>query len=87
MSDDILREMKNVFGIDDDIGYEFKEVCGLTFVFRTRITRINGEINSAEIRPSGIIYEENDQYYFAPLYRRENINEIVKKYVENLDSP
>ena len=43
---------------------------------------IKGRISSASIAPVGIIYEENGQYYLAPLDEAVNINETVKEYVE-----
>lgn len=81
MKDKIL---KDIFNIKMDTSYEFKELYGLTFVFRRMTFIFKPPASSAEIRPAGIIYEENDQYYFAPLYGQENINEIVKNYVEDL---
>lgn len=84
MSDNILRDIKKIFEIHEDVTYEFKRLHGMTLVFKTKITTLRKRISSAEIKPVGIIYEENDQYYFAPLYGQENINEIVKNYVEDL---
>ena len=66
----------------DHIEYVFEKRLGLTFVFRQDITFIRDEITSAEIIPMGIIYEENDQYYFAPLYDKDEIEAIVKEFVE-----
>ena len=66
----------------DGVEYVFEKRFGLTFVFRQDITFIRDEITSAEIIPMGIIYEENDQYYFAPLYDKDEIEAIVKEFVE-----
>jgi hypothetical protein len=70
-----LKEIKKI---------DFKKVCGFYFAIQTTHITIKNEISSSEIKPIAIIYEENDQYYFAPLYGQENINEIVKNYVEDL---
>jgi predicted transglutaminase-like protease len=45
---------------------------------------MHNHIPSASIRPVAIIYEENDQYYLAPLDEPIKINEIVKEFVENI---
>ena len=82
MSDDIL-DIKKIFKITQDTRYEFRHCFGFTFVFKTQITSFKDRISSAEIRPAGIIYEENGDYYFAPLHDMENIDEIVKEYVES----
>ena len=84
MSDNILEDIKDIFKITQDITYDFKTLYGFTIVFKTNITSVGGKISSAEIQPVGIIYEENDQYYFAPLDKAENITEIVKEFVENI---
>lgn len=64
--------------------YHFKKLCGLTFVFKSEVTSIKDNLTSAEISPVGIIYEENGEYYFAPLHHTDEIDEIVKEYVENI---
>lgn len=82
MSDDILDEIKNIFEITEDTDYEFRKLYGFTFVFKRKIISVGEKISSAEIKPAGIIYEENGQYYYAPLDKTENITEIIEKYVE-----
>ena len=82
MSDDIFDFIKDQFNITKEASIGFHEIYGLTFVYKKKIVIIADKI-SAEIRPLGIIYEENEEYYFAPLARYNNINEIVKEYVEN----
>lgn len=79
MKDKIL---KDIFNIKMDTSYEFKELYGLTFVFRRMTFIFKPPASSAEIRPAGIIYEENDQYYFAPLDETVDIEEIVKEFVK-----
>lgn len=61
---------------------EFKKLYGFTFVFEKNTVTINDNIASAEIKPVGIIYEENDEYYFAPLDAVNNINVIVEKFAK-----
>ena len=82
MKDRILKDLEEIFNIHEDMKIEFIEICGFTFVFITRIFTINEQLSSAEIKPVGIIYEENDQYYFAPLYDVDNLEEIVKEFVK-----
>lgn len=61
---------------------EFKKLYGFTFVFEKNTVTINDNIASAEIKPVGIIYEENDEYYFAPLDAVNNINVIVEEFAK-----
>lgn len=61
---------------------EFKKLYGFTFVFEKNTVTINDNISSAEIKPVGIIYEENDEYYFAPLDAVNNINVIVEEFAK-----
>jgi hypothetical protein len=84
MSGDIINELQALFEIESESFFEFKKVYGFTFVFITRITIIRDQVSSAEIRPAGIIYEENDQYYFAPLDKVDNLEEIIREYVKTI---
>lgn len=81
MSDNIFEFIKDKLKITEESSIEFREMYGFTFVFKTKIVMISDKI-SAEVRPLGMIYEENNEYYFAPLGRYSNLNEIVKEYVE-----
>lgn len=83
MSDDIIRDLQNIFEIKEETYYEFKEVYGLTFVFQTKIHHVQEVLSSAEIRPLGIIYTENEEFYFVPLDRVKNLPEIIEEYVKN----
>lgn len=75
-----------LFEIRTDSEYHFKEIRGLTLAFHEKIVHINDRISSAEIMPIGIIYEENDQYYLAPLYDAVEIDEVVHEFVrKNLE--
>ncbi|WP_462315831.1 hypothetical protein [Methanobrevibacter sp.] len=82
MRDKIINDLGGLFEITQDTAFEFKELYGFTFVFKSRIVRFRDRISSAEIAPAGIIYEEKGQYYFAPLDRTVDIPEIVREYVE-----
>ena len=63
--------------------FEFNEICGFTIVFERKITEIKGEVQSGEIEPIGIIYDENGEYYFAPLVDNvDNLNVILQEFVE-----
>ena len=72
------------FKITQDTEFKFKDSYGFTFVFEENILRINEKISSVELKPVGIIYEENDEYYFAPLDEvgdiKAVINEFMKEY-------
>ncbi len=82
MSDNIMKDIEKFLELKNYTDYEFKEVCGLNFAFKREIIMIKGRISAASIAPVGIIYEENGQYYLAPLDEAVNINETVKEYVE-----
>jgi hypothetical protein len=82
MSDNILNDL---FDIKEEKTIEFKELYGFTFVFMTSISSINEKISSAEIKPVGIIYTENEEYYFAPLDKVENTSEIIEEYVKIIE--
>ena len=62
--------------------YHFREVCGFTFVFKEEVIFLNDQISSSEIKPIAIIYEENGEYYLAPIDVVDEINEVVKKFVK-----
>ncbi|MBQ2666184.1 hypothetical protein [Methanobrevibacter sp.] len=78
---DIFEEIGEIFEIAQDTGIEFKEICGFTFVFKTRTVMFRGKVSAFEMKPLGIIYDENGEYYFAPLYRKVNLEAVVKEYV------
>ena len=84
MSDDIFDGLREIFEISQDVNIEFKEIYGLTFAVESKINIMSDSITSTEIAPLGIIYEENDEYYFAPLDEVENIDEIIKEYVKTI---
>lgn len=74
---------ENLFKINQNTEFKFKNVNGLTFVFEENILEVNEKISSAELKPLGIIYEENDEFYLAPLDEVTDIKAIIKKFVEN----
>ena len=70
------------FKINQDTEFKFKDSYGFTFVFEENILRINEKISSAELKPVGIIYEENDEYYFAPLDEVSDIKAIINEFMK-----
>ena len=77
-------ELKKIFDINETSELEFQKRYGFTFVFERKIYIIKDQITSAEIKPLGLIYEENDEYYFAPLDNVENTDAIVKEFVKKI---
>ena len=82
MKEKIEEFIEDLFTIDHESHYRFKSLYGFTFVFRETIFEFHGKISSAEIRPVGIIYEENDEFYFAPLDEIDKIEPIVKEFID-----
>jgi len=76
-------ELMDMFSINKTIGFEFREVCGFTFAYKTRVLTMKDKLTSASITPVGIIYEENGEYYFAPLDETVDINVIIEEFVKN----
>ena len=70
------------FKITQDTEFKFKDSYGFTFVFEENILRINEKISSVELKPVGIIYEENDEYYFAPLDEVGDIKAIINEFMK-----
>lgn len=71
-----------LFDIKEKNFIEMKEKYGFTFVFTTKITTVNDNIASSEIKPLGIIYKKDCEVYFAPLSEDYNLKAITKKYVK-----
>ena len=82
MDERVQDFIEDIFDFKIDTEYHFRTHYGLTFVFKSEITTIRDNVSSASIIPMGIIYRENDEYYFAPLDETYQINEIVKEFVE-----
>ena len=73
-----------ILDFDSTSQYLFCELYGFTFVFRRDITITNNRLTSAEILPVGLIYEENNEFYYAPLHGQDEIDEIIREFVKNL---
>lgn len=83
MKDKLEEFLTELIGFDEYREYSFKKCHGMTFVFRSTFIKLNDEISSAEIKPVGIIYEENDEIYFAPLDKVDKIEPIVEEFVKH----
>ena len=83
MKDEIMEFLIDQFDITEDTTFEFREICGFTFVFKKSFFTYHEKYSSAEIRPVAIIYEENGEFYLAPLDETTKIDAIVKEFVEN----
>ena len=82
--DDVKNLICETLGLEKIDTYHFKKLYGLTFVIKHEEVSMKGYITSAEIGPVGIIYDENGEFYFAPLSQSVEIEEVVKKYVEKM---
>lgn len=83
MKDEIADFITGKLDIDGKTSFEFREICGFTLVFEKWILTYHEKYLSAEIKPVAIIYEENSEFYLAPLDETTKIDAIVKEYVEN----
>lgn len=82
MKENIKSFILDIANIKEIIEYDFYETCGFTFVFKSEFLKVKNQINSATIAPIGIIYYENEEYYFAPLANDVNVDIIVKNYLK-----
>lgn len=82
MDEGIKKFLDEVLNLERKREYHFRNAYGLTFAFKSEITHMGKNITSASIVPVGIIYEENDEYIFAPLYGKVKINEVIAEYVK-----
>ena len=80
------RHVKNfihkAFNFDVIVEYDFRKLYGFTFAFKSEFIGMKDHLTSASITPVGIIYEENGEFYMAPLYDDIEIEEVIKSYVE-----
>ena len=83
MDEYIKKIMEDFLDIRIRSEYLFRSLYGLTLVFRREYAVINNQLSSATIEPIGIIYEENGEYYYAPLHDGDKIDDIVKEFVRN----
>lgn len=81
MDEKIKEFIEDLLEIKKISEYCFSEIHGYTFVFKKEILIINTKNVSAEIKPIGIIYEENGEYYLAPIDVVNEIGEVVKEFV------
>jgi len=81
MDKHIEKLIEDIFEIRTIHEYHFKQLYGLTFAFNEKLVLINDKISSAEIKPVGIIYEENGQYYLTPIDETVEIDEVVREFV------
>ena len=81
MDETVKKFIDDIFEFESNVTYHFRELYDLTFVFREELTHIKKHLASGEIKPSGIIYEKNDEYYFAPLDTTVNIEAVIQEYV------
>ena len=79
---DIEGIIKDLIDIEEVTEINFKKKYGFYFVFKTTSLIIKDEISSSEIKPIAIIYEENGEYYLAPLDDMGEKDEVVKNFVE-----
>lgn len=82
MKDKFETFLKDIFHIETMEEITFKKLYGFHFAFKTTHVIIKNEISSSEIKPVGIIYEENGEYYLAPIDKKVNISEVVKNFVK-----
>ncbi len=83
MPDEIKKFVEDLFSIEEKNEYEFRHLYGFTFVFKRSLIIIMDSATSVEIKPVAIIYEENGEYYLAPIDVVDDIAGLVKEYVEN----
>ena len=76
-------ELKKLLKIDETREYEFRNIYGFTFAFMRKIVYLDNRLTFSEIKPVGIIYEENGEYYFAPLDKVVDITAVVKEFVKS----
>ncbi len=82
MNDDIMKFVKDMFKFDETIEFHFREICGFTFVIKKSFLKLKDEVTSAEVKVAGIIFEENGEYYFAPLDKHSKKEQIIKEFVD-----
>lgn len=81
--DNYIKEfVEDFFDIASIEEYSFHEIYGFTLTFKKETVFIDEQIASAEIKPIAIIYEENGEYYLAPIDVVDEIDEVVKEFVE-----
>lgn len=84
MNEHIEDLIEDMFDFSIEREYLFEKRYGFTFVMRRDIATFNDQMSSAEIKPVGIIYEENGEYYYAPLYGEGEIDDIIQEFVKEI---
>ena len=82
MDKNIKNFIHDALNFDVIVEYNFRRLYGFTFAFKSEFIRMRNQLTSASITPVGIIYEENGEFYLAPLYDDIEIEEVIKSYVE-----
>ena len=82
MNDEIMELVKNILNFDETVEFHFREIYGFTFVMKKSFLKLNEKVTSAEVKVAGIIFEENGEYYFAPLDKHSKKEQIIKEFVE-----
>lgn len=85
MKEEVKKFISDISNIEIINEYEFHELCGLTFVCKSEFFQVKNQISSASITHIGIIYTENNEYYFAPLSDDINVDQVVKNYLKFID--
>ena len=78
----IKKLIHKALDFDEIVEYSFRKLYGFTFAFKSEYIIRNDNLTSASITPVGIIYEENGEFYLAPLYDDIEIEEVIKNFVE-----
>ena len=81
MKDEIIDFLAGELDMEGNVEFEFRELYGFTFVFQKWFLSYEENYSSAEIKPVGIIYEENGEYYLVPLDETIEIDAIIKEFV------
>lgn len=82
MDKNIKNFIHDALNFDVIVEYDFQKLYGFTFAFKSEFISMKDHLTSASITPVGIIYEENGEFYLAPLYDDIEIEEVIKSYVE-----
>ena len=82
MNDEIMELVKNILNFDETVEFHFREIYGFTFVIKKSFLKLNEKVTSAEVKVAGIIFEENGEYYLAPIDVIDEIEQVVKEFVE-----
>lgn len=85
MDESIKDLIDDLFELDVREEWHFRKLYGFTFVFKRNLIEYRNSLTSCEIRPVGIIYTQNGEYYFAPFGKAEKIEKMVEAYVREAE--